>query len=316
MANFSIYRSLRCIIGLMIKPIHQLFPKIEAVSKKRRNKVAIGVLRDSPEVRKALEKGSEYADLIVVGKKKIPGFETVALGETTENEYSKAVIKLLQEGKVDAIVRGQVKYGEFEKMFKEKYGYGMEGGHCGLMQDFLGRQWFCTSTDPFDKSEVPEYKIDLIEKSVHYMGLYGIRTKVGVLAGDFTFDRGDDRWIDQTIHNAEYVVKVLADEGYDIKNYAHLIDEAVAECNLIVFINGSQGNFIYRTIYQFGGGLEMAWAVFVPVPYIETSRYHAEYDTHIIFANAEATLLKDGVIKVYDPKQDRKKKWSNKRVIM
>ena len=299
----------------MIKPLHQLFPKIEAVSKRKRNRVAIGVLRDSPEVRKALEIGSKHADLVIVGKKKIPGFKTIALGEVSDNDYSKAVIDLLQKGKVDAIVRGQVKYGEFEKMFKEKYGYGMESGHCGLMQDVLGRQWFCTSTDPFDRSEVPEVKIDLIEKSVHYMGLYGIRAKVGILAGDFTFDRGDDRWVDQTIHNAEYVVKVLADEGYDIKNYAHLIDDAVSEGNLIIFINGSQGNFIYRTIYQFGGGLEMAWAVFVPVAYIETSRYHAKYDTHIVFANAEVNLLRAGANKVYDAKKDKKKKWSKFRVI-
>jgi len=104
----------------MIKPLHQLFPKIEAVSKRKRNRVAIGVLRDSPEVRKALEIGSKHADLVIVGKKKIPGFKTIALGEVSDNDYSKAVIDLLQKGKVDAIVRGQVKYGEFEKMFKER----------------------------------------------------------------------------------------------------------------------------------------------------------------------------------------------------
>lgn len=298
-----------------MKPIHNLFSKIEAVSKKKRNRVAIGVLRDIDEAKKGLEEASKFADIIVVGKKKIPGYDTIALGEVGENDYALAVIKLLQEGKVDAIVRGQLKYGEFEKMFKAKYGYAMEYGHVGLMQDFLGRQWFCTSTDPFDRSEIPEYKIDLIEKSVHYMKLYGIHAKVGILAGDFTFDRGEDRWIDQTIHNAEYVTQVLADEGYEIKNYAHLIDEAVTESNLIIFINGSQGNFVYRSIYQFGGGREMAWAVFIPEAYIETSRYHANYATHIIFANAEATLLKEGAVKVYDPRQDKKKKWSNKRII-
>lgn len=300
----------------MAKPIHQIFAKIEAVSKKRRNRVGIGILRDSPSARKALERASKFADITVVGKKKIGGFETIALGEVSENEYSKAVISLLDQGKVDAIVRGQVKYGEFEKMFKEKYGYGVENGAVGLMQDYFRRQWFCISADPFDSSEVPERKIEDIEKSVHYMGLYGIKAKVGVLAGDFTFDRGDDRWIDQTIHNAEYVVKVLADEGYDIKNYAHLIDEAVADCNLIVFINGSQGNFIYRTIYQFGGGLEMAWAVFVPVAYVECSRYHDNYSSHIIAANAEVNLLAEGAVKVYDPKKDKKKKWSKLRVII
>ena len=148
------------------------------------------------------------------------------------------------------------------------------------------------------------------------MGLYGIAAKVGVLAGDFTFDRGDDRWIDQTIHNAEYVVKVLADEGYDIKNYAHLIDEAVADCNLVIFINGSQGNFVYRTMYQFGGGLEMAYPVFVPDAYIECSRYHDNYSTHIIAANAEVNLLRAGANKVYDPKKDRGKKFSKHRVII
>ena len=300
----------------MVQPIHNIFPKIEAVSKKKRNRVAVGILRNIAEAKKGLEKASKFADIVVVGKEKVPGFETIALGEVSENDYALAVIKLLQEGKVDAIVRGQLKYGEFEKMFKEKYGASMEQGHVGLMQDVLGRQWFCTSTDPFDKSEVPEYKIGIIERSVNYMKLFGIRAKIGVLSGDFTFDRGEDRWIDQTIHNAEYVVKVLADEGYDIKNYAHLVDEAVNECNLIIFINGSQGNFVYRSIYQFGGGREMAWAVFVPEAYIETSRYHSNYATHIIFANAEATLLSEGANKVYDPKKDPKKKFSKMRVII
>lgn len=300
---------------MKIKPIHKIFPKIEAVSKRKRNRVGIGILRDSEEVRKSLKKGTEYANIVVVGKHKIKGFETVALGEISETEYSKALIKLLEDGKVDAIVRGQVKYGEFEKTFKAKYGYASDNGMLALMQDIFGRQWFYTSADPFDKSEVPEHKIDLIEKSVHYMELYGIKAKVGVLAGDFTFDRGELTWIDQTIHNAEYVVKVLRDEGYDIKNYAHLINEAVDECNLIVFINGSQGNFVYRSLYQFGGALEMGAHVFVPEAYIESSRYHFKYDTHIIAANAEVNLLQAGANKVYDPKKDPKKKFSKHRVI-
>ena len=59
----------------------------------------------------------------------------------------------------------------------------------------------------------------------------------------------------------------------------------------------------------------MAWAVFVPMPYIETSRYHAKYDSHIIFANAEVNLLRGGANKVYDPKKDPKKKFSKYRVI-
>jgi len=88
----------------MIKPLHQLFPKIEAVSKRKSNRVAIGVLRDSPEVRKALEIGSKQADLVIVGKKKIPGFKTIALGEVSDNDYSKAVIDLLQKGKIDLAI--------------------------------------------------------------------------------------------------------------------------------------------------------------------------------------------------------------------
>ncbi|TSC87846.1 MAG: methanogen marker protein 4 [Microgenomates group bacterium Gr01-1014_7] len=301
---------------MTIKPIHKIFPKIEAVSKRKRNRVGIGILRDSEEVRKSLKKGSEHADIIVVSKHKIKGFETVALGEVSETEYSKALIKLLEDGKVDAIVRGQVKYGEFEKTFKAKFGFVSDIGMLALMQDIFGRQWFYTSADPFDKSEVPEHKIDLIEKSVRYMELYGIKAKIGVLAGDFTFDRGESAWIDQTIHNGEYIVKVLSDEGYDIKNYAHLINEAVDNSNLIVFINGSQGNFVYRSLYQFGGALEMGAFVFVPTPYIESSRYHFKYDAHIIEANAEVNLLRTGVNKVYDPKSDPKKKWSKHRVII
>lgn len=299
-----------------IKPVHKIFPKIEAVSKRKRNRVGIGILRDSSELRKSLKNGQEYADIVVIGKQKIKGFETIALGETAETDYAQALIKLLEEGKVDAIVRGQLKYGEFEKTFKAKYGYVKEFGMLALMQDLFGRQWFYASADPFDKSEVPEHKIDLIEKCAHYMKLLGIKPKIGILAGDFTFDRGESAWIDQTIHNGEYVVKVLQDEGYDIKNYAHLINEAVDDCNLIIFINGSQGNFVYRSLYQFGGALEMGCFVFVPEAYVEGSRYHAKYDTHIIAANAEVNFFRAGANKVYDPKADPKKKFSKYRVII
>ncbi len=302
--------------SVQIKPIHKIFPIIEKVSQRKRNRIGIGILRDSKQVQDGLKKASKQADVVVVGKNKISGFETIALGEVPETDYAKALIKLLEEGRVDAIVRAQLKYGEFEKTFKAKYGYASDNGMLCLMQDIFGRQWFYTSADPFDKSEVPEHKIDLIEKSVHYMGLYGIKAKIGILAGDFTYDRGENAWIDQTIHNAEYVVKVLSGEGYDIKNYAHLINEAVDNCNLIIFINGSQGNFVYRALYQLGGALEMGAHVFVPEPYIEASRYHSKYDTHIIAANAEVNLLRAGANKVYEPKSDPKKKFSQHRVII
>lgn len=300
-----------------IKPMHQILNRIEKIARQRRAKIAIGVLRPNPEIISELKKGSKYADLTIVCKKPIRGLKCIALGEKEEADYSDAVIELLETKKVEGIVRGHVKFGQFLARFMQKYGYTKHLEGIALQRDILDREWFWTSGDPFDFSEVPEHKIRQIEECAYYMRrILGMEPMIGVLAGDFTFDRGDDRWIDQTIHNAEYVVKVLADEGYKIKNYAHLIDEAVANSNLLVTINGSQGNFLYRALYQFGGGAELGESLFVPEVYIECSRYHNKYLPHIIWATAEANLQAKGKLdKIYDPYKDPKKKWSNFRVI-
>ncbi len=231
-------------------PIHKNFEKIEKIARKRRAKVGIGVLRPNPEIIEHLKKGAKYADLTIVSKKPIPGFNCLAIGEKSEEEYSLALIKLFQEGKLEAIVRGHVKFGPFEKMFMKLYGYKKLRG-IGMLKDLEGREWFYINADPFDMpGPTPEELILLIEQSAHYLKMFGIKPVIAMSGGDFTEDRGDNSWIDQTIHNAEYVTKVLKDEGYEIKNYAHIIDEAIRNANLVVLgPTGSHGNFIYRALY-------------------------------------------------------------------
>jgi predicted methyltransferase MtxX (methanogen marker protein 4) len=300
-----------------MESIHKNFHKIEAIAKKRRAKIGIGILRPNPEVIEHLKIGQQYADLVVVCKEPIEGFECLALGEVPEEEYSLALINLLKEGKVEGIVRGHVKFGPFEKTFMREYGY-KKLRFMGLLRDLEKREWFYINVDPFDSpGPAPEEMLLLIEQSAHYLKMFGIEPVIAMTAGDFTEDRGDNPWIDQTIHNAEYVVKVLRDEGYNIKNYAHLIDEAIKGANLIVLgPTGSHGNFLYRILYQVGGAWEMGGPVFVPEVYIECSRYHNKYSSHIIWAVAEANLKAEGKLdKVYDPYKDPNKKWSIYRVI-
>jgi predicted methyltransferase MtxX (methanogen marker protein 4) len=300
-----------------MESIHKNFYKIETVAKQRRSKIGIGILRPDPEVVEHLKIGQKYADLVIVCKEPIKGFDCVALGEVSEEEYSLALIKLLKEEKIEGIVRGHVKFGPFEKTFMREYGY-KKIRFIGLERDLDGREWFYINADPFDTpGPAPEEMLLLIEQSAHYLRMFGIEPVIAMSAGDFTEDRGDNPWIDQTIHNAEYVVKVLKDEGYNIKNYAHLIDEAIKNANLIVLgPTGSHGNFLYRALYQIGGALEVGGATFIPEVYIECSRYHNKYSTHIIWAAAEANLKVRGKLnKVYDPYRDPYKKWSPHRVI-
>lgn len=300
-----------------MKSLHKSFNKIEAVAKQRRAKIGIGVLRPNPEIIKHLKIGSKYADLTVVCKKPIKGFNCVALGEVPEKEYSQALINLLQENKIEGLVRGHVKFGPFEKTFMDLYGYD-KLRFVGLERDLDGREWFYVNADPFDMpGPTPEETLLILEQSAHYMKMFGIEPVIAMSGGDFTEDRGDNPWIDQTIHNAEYVTKVLKDEGYNITNHAHLIDQAIKNANLVVLgPTGSHGNFLYRLLYQVGGALEAGAAIFVPEVYVECSRYHNKYSTHIIWAVAEANLKVKGKLdKVYDPYKDPKKKWSKLRVI-
>jgi len=300
-----------------MKFLHKVFYKIEAVAKQRRPKIGIGVLQPNQEIIEHLKLGSKYADLTIVCKKPIKGFNCLALGEVSEKKYSEALINLLQDNKIEGMVRGHVKFGPFEKLFMDIYGY-KKLRFLGLLRDLDGREWFYINSDPFDApGPAPEEMILLIEQSAHYLKMFGIEPVIAMSGGDFTEDRGDNPWIDQTIHNAEYVTKVLKDEGYNITNYAHIINKAIENTNLVVLgPTGSHGNFLYRLLYQVGGALEVGGPVIVPEAYVECSRYHNKYSTHIIWAAAEANLKAKGKLdKVYDPTKDSKKKWSKYRVI-
>jgi len=300
-----------------MKPFHKSFYKIEAVAKKRRAKVGIGILRPNPEIIKHLKIAAKYVDITIVCKKPIKGFNCLALGEVSEEEYSQALINLLQENKIEGMVRGHVRFSPFEKIFMDTYKY-KKLRFLGLLRDLDGREWFFIDADPFDMpGPAPEEMLLLIEQAAHYMKMFGIEPVIGMSAGDFTEDRGDNPWIDQTIHNAEYMTKVLKDEGYNITNYAHLIDQSIKNANLVILgPTGSHGNFLYRLLYQIGGALEAGGPVLVPEVCIDCSRYHNKYSTHIIWAAAEANLKAEGKLdKVYKPTKDSKKKWSKHRVI-
>ncbi len=87
-------------------------------AEKQKRKIGVAICRPIPETLESLKKASSYADLVVVGAA-VEGFENII--EPNQDTASVKLIGLLKQGKVDGLVRGQVKdsftLDEFHRQF-------------------------------------------------------------------------------------------------------------------------------------------------------------------------------------------------------
>jgi predicted methyltransferase MtxX (methanogen marker protein 4) len=120
---------------------------------------------------------------------------------------------------------------------------------------------------------------------------WNVTPSFGLLAADFTEDKGELDIVDKSIEETEELAAELNrryGSRYSVKNYAHLINEAVENSNFIVPIDGIIGNFIYRTLLYLGGATEYGSPVLIEENIIDNSRYNDRFSTHIIMAAARA----------------------------
>lgn len=261
-----------------------IWKTIESQAARKRRKIGIGILRDTEEMLEHLEIAKRYADITIAGKK-IEGYKHLGSGDS-EEENSKILIDTYKHGKIDGIVRGHIKWGPFFHYLKRTFKHDV-AQEIALMKTRDGHEFFLGPGDQFE-GHTNEEKLDLIEKAAPIMEEWKVKPKIGLLAADFTEDRGDHPIVDKSIDETEALLKTLKEKGYDAKNYAHLIPDAVKESNFVVPIDGILGNFIYRTLLYLGGATEYGSPVLIPENVIDNSRYNDRYSTQIIMAVARA----------------------------
>ena len=167
------------------------------------------------------------------------------------------IIDSLNEGKIDAIVRGSLSSSKFLKNVKNKLKIS-EINRLTLLEAFDGFQFFYGPVG-IDECNNFEKKVAFIKMAIKVLNSLSINPKISILSGGRASDAGRDAHVDETIKIAEEVVKHFKNENSDtsisISHDEILIENAIEKkANLIIAPEGISGNLIYRTLVHLGSG--------------------------------------------------------------
>jgi putative methanogen marker protein 4 len=202
------------------------------------------------------------------------------------------LVKLL-DGQVNAIVRGSLSATGVLSIIKSRLRLSSIA-RLALLET-VAKQAFFFAPVGIDEGRNVKEKLFFIREGMKLIRSLGDTPKVAVLSGGRFSDVGRDKGVDNTLREAEDVVKDAQREfeGLDIKHYEILIEDAIAEkANLIIAPGGISGNLIYRTLIHLGGGTSYgATYLGLPKPIIDTSRAGpvSEYTGAIAMASAFVT---------------------------
>ncbi len=254
-------------------------------AQKQRRKIAIGIIRPILETITSLKEASEYADLVVVGAK-VDGFENIVTAK--DDEASKIIIKLLKDGKVDGIVRGQVKdsytLDEFHRQFNRPLLASNRKVAPGIMQK--GEYCFVVSTSSIYQGMTLEDKIYEVDRIVKYIEqVLKIKPRIGIMSSlRPTSHVGQYKLLDDIAEVNKNLADYLKKHGYEVKEYYFEYETAVWDkVDLIVPSMGLVGNAWMKALLYLGDWKLLACPYLdMGVAYEDGSRNEKDFFWHIV----------------------------------
>ncbi|MBW6519108.1 MAG: methanogenesis marker protein Mmp4/MtxX [ANME-2 cluster archaeon] len=249
-------------------------------------RIALGIGRVTPKLLQSAVMAGEFADVLLVGDSRKINTIGTHLEVIHSDEPTRTLVELLASGDIDGAVRGTLSATSTLSYLKEildmKNLY-----RIALLETPGGIPMFLAPVG-IDEGSTREQKLELLRRGVEHIRRFGIEPKVGILSGGRFEDRGRDPYVDKTLDDAEYVTTVAGDEGYDVKHYGILIEDAVGEADFILAPDGISGNLIFRTLVLVAGGYGYGAPVLMEKVFVDTSRVGGHYTKAIMMASALA----------------------------
>ncbi len=249
-------------------------------------RIALGIGSVTPKLLHSAALAEEFADVVLVGdSKKINDIGT-HLEVIHSDEPTRTIVELLASNDIDGAVRGTLSATSTLAYLKEvlemKKLY-----RIALLETPGGIPLFLAPVG-IDEGSSREQKMEFIRRGVEHIRRFGIEPKVGILSGGRFEDRGRDTYVDKTLDDADHVTKVAGEEGYDVKHYGILIEDAVGEADFILAPDGISGNLVFRTLVLVAGGYGYGAPVLMDKVFVDSSRVGGHYTKAIIMASALA----------------------------
>jgi len=264
----------------------EIISRIEKKAVENHARVALGLGSVSPKLLHSAALAGEFAEVVLVGNSS----EIYKIGTDLEvvhsDEAAKTIVDMLATGDVDAAVRGTLSATSTLSYLKERLG--MESLYrVALLETPNGIPLFLAPVG-IDEGGTVEGKLEFIRRGAEHILRLGVEPKIAILSGGRFEDKGRDPYVDQTLDDAEFVTHKALEEGYDVRHYGILIEDAVGEANFILAPNGVSGNLIFRTLVLVAGGYGYGAVVLMDKVFVDSSRVGGHYTKAIMIASALA----------------------------
>ncbi|MFH1207174.1 MAG: hypothetical protein V1668_01035 [Patescibacteria group bacterium] len=264
-------------------------------AKRQKRKIAITIKRPIPETIDSLRRALEFADLTVIGAR-VDGFNNIV--EPDEDKASGVLIKLLKDGEVDGIVRGQVKDSFTLDEFHRQFGRDPLPSNRKVAASVLHKApyTFCATTVSIYQGLTLEDKIYEVERTIRYMREdIGLEPKIGIMSSlRPTSKVGKYPSLDSVASINTQLAEYLRKNGYDTMEYYFEYETAVWNgSNLIVPSMGLVGNAWLKALLYLGGWeLLTCQYLDLGVVYEDGTRNEKDFFWHIVSAVATANSRK------------------------
>lgn len=258
-------------------------------AKKKKRKIAIGIIKPLPETVASLKKASKYADLVVVGSK-IPGFQCIFIKDP--EAVSDKLVSMLVSGEVEGMVRGQVKDSyTFDHYFKVAEITPIPSNHkiCPAVMK-KGQYSFMVGTCSVYHGHNLADKIYEAERLIKYLqDDLKIKPKIAVM-GILrpTSKHGKYQVLDDITKTCADLAKYLKKKGHEVKEYYMEYETAVWEGNNLILPSiGYVGNSWLKSLLHLGDW-QLLSCPYLDLPHVyeDGCRNEKDYFNHIIHAVA------------------------------
>ena len=260
----------------------------DELNKKKRNKIAVGVLHDYPLSVKSLQKAKKDMDIVVVGPKKIPGFECVKTSD------AKVLVQMAKDKEVDAIFRGNFDAVDLYDALHEVLGFAGSVVNISpaivrkinTIDENLNGLRCVVPISPANYKGVAS-KIRDIDANINFFESLGVKPKIGLLSAGKPSDVMEAiPEIDRTITEAEFLVNWYTKKGYEATHFNHQVEYAVQGSDIVCYPDGISGNQGIRALMFFGDGVNLgAISVNLPVVYAQTAEAFRDWSDLLPFLN-------------------------------
>lgn len=227
--------------------------KLIKQAQKKKQRLAIGIVRPERSVVDSLLMANPYVDLTVVGSK-IPGLKCIPT--RTDDQASHKIVEMVGKGEVDGFVRGQIKDSFTHKVFVEKLGGSEKRKACPQIIAKGDRWFFLTSPSAYNALDYASKKYETMATLEFMKSDLKIKPIVAVMSTMRTTGRrGEFQLLDEIARRCERLTRDLRKKRYKVIEYYNEYEKAVWEgkCNVIVPSIGFLGNSWGKSLFYLGG---------------------------------------------------------------